>query len=40
LTVDEINRFKDAFDQNGSPFYQIPNGVAVSLKENQPLKGQ
>ena len=40
LAVDEINRFKDAFDQNGSPFYQVPNGVAVSMKGNQPKQGQ
>lgn len=40
LAVDEINRFKDAFDQNGSPFYQVPNGIAVSVKGNQPKQGQ
>jgi len=40
LAVDEVNRFKDAFDQNGSPFYQVPNGIAVSMKGNQPQQGQ
>ncbi len=40
LTIDEINRFNDAYDQNGSPFYLIPNGIAVSLKENNPSQGQ
>jgi len=40
LTVDEVNRFKDAYDQNGSPFYQVPNGVAVTIKENKPKQGQ
>lgn len=39
LTMDEINRFKDAYDQNGSPFYQIPNSVAVTLKDNRPKQG-
>jgi len=40
LTVDEILRFTDAFDQNGCPFYQVPNGVAVNIKGNQPQQGQ
>lgn len=39
LTIDEINRFTDAYDQNGSPFYSIPNGIAVSIKENKPEQG-
>ena len=40
LTVDEVLRFKDAFDQSGCPFYQVPNGVAVNVKGNQPQQGQ
>ena len=40
LTVDEILRFTDAFDQKGCPFYSIPNGVAISIKDNQPQHGQ
>ena len=40
LAVDEVNRFKDSYDQNGLPFYQVPNGIAVSLKGNQPHQGQ
>jgi len=40
LAVDEVNRFKDAYDQNGLPFYQVPNGIAVSMKGNQPHQGQ
>jgi hypothetical protein len=40
LAVDEILRFTNAFDQNGSPFYQVPNGVSISIKGNQPHQGQ
>ena len=40
LTVDEINRFDDSYDQNGSPFYSVPNGIAISVKENKPEQGQ
>lgn len=39
LTVDEIIRFDNAFDQNGSPFYTVPNGISVSIKGNQPAQG-
>lgn len=40
LTVDEILRFEDAYDQKGCPFYSIPNGVAISIKGNEPHHGQ
>jgi len=40
LTVDEVNRFKEAYDHNGSPLYQVPNGVAITIKENKPQQGQ
>lgn len=40
MAVDEVIRFKDAFDQNGCPFYRVPNGIAVSVKGNQPQQGQ
>jgi len=39
LTVDEVLRFDNAYDQNGSPFYSVPNGIAISLKGNQPHQG-
>lgn len=40
LTVDEIYRFSDAFDHNGCPFYQVPNGIQISVKESQLQQGQ
>lgn len=40
LTIDDIFRFTDAYDQNGSPFYNIPNGIAIAIKENKPEQGQ
>jgi hypothetical protein len=40
LAVDEVLRFKDAYDQNGTPFYSVPNGVAITIKDNQPQHGQ
>ena len=40
LTIDEVLRFKDAFDLNGTPFYSVPNGIAVAIKGNQPHQGQ
>jgi len=40
LSVDEILRFTNSFDNNGSPFYQVPNGVAITVKGNQPDQGQ
>lgn len=40
LTVDEVLRFKDAYDQNGTPFYNVPNGIAITIKGNQPQQGQ
>lgn len=40
LSIDEINRYTDKFDQNGSPYYNVPNGIAVSVKGNQPHQGQ
>ena len=39
LTIQEINRFTDKFDQHGMPSYNVPHGVAVSLSKNQPVKG-
>ena len=39
LTIDEVNRFDNAFDQSGCPFYSIPNGLAVAIKGNQPQQG-
>jgi len=40
LTIDEVLRFKDAYDLNGTPFYNVPNGIAVAVKGNQPHQGQ
>lgn len=40
LAVDEILRFKDAYDQNGCPFYRVPNGITISIKGNEPQQGQ
>lgn len=39
LTIDEILRHDNAFDQNGCPFYSVPNGLTVSVKDNQPQQG-
>ena len=39
LTIDEVNRFDNAYDQNGSPFYSIPNGIAITMKGNKPQQG-
>ncbi len=39
LTIDEIIRFDNAYDQNGSPFYSVPNGLAISIKDNKPQQG-
>ncbi len=39
LTIQEINRFTDKFDQHGMPSYNVPNGVSISLSNNQPEKG-
>ncbi len=39
LTIDEVNRFDNAFDQSGCPFYSIPNGLAIAIKGNQPQQG-
>jgi len=38
LTIDDIYRFQDSYDQNGSPLYQIPNGIAISIKDNEPQR--
>jgi len=39
LTIQEISRYTDKFDQHGMPSYNVPHGVSVSLSKSQPDKG-
>ncbi|MGI0056527.1 MAG: hypothetical protein ACREAK_04045 [Nitrosarchaeum sp.] len=39
LTIQEVNRLTDKFDNHGMPSYNVPNGISVSLSKNQPDQG-
>lgn len=39
LAIDEVFRYKDAYDAGGCPIYNIPSGTSVLLKDNRPDQG-
>ena len=40
LTLTEVSRFVDKFDNNGMPVYDVPSGILIAISKSEVKQGQ